>query len=135
MQFLIIGDGPYKNALINEISQNTNKNIKYIWKISNWEIYKYFLISDVFLMPSEEEWFPRVLLESMSCNIPYVASDIWWVREISTAHQQKFIYDVGDVDSFAKWLNLILREKFDFTQFISKFDREKVRKRFIKLIK
>ncbi len=134
IKFLIIWDWPYKKKLLEEIYNSEWNNIKYIWKVSNKEIYKYFLLSDVFLMPSEEEWFPRVLLESMACGIPYVASDIWWVREISPSYQQKYIYKIWDIRLFRNWIEKLLTKKIDFTNYINKYDICEVKEIFLELI-
>jgi len=134
IKFLIIGDGPYKEKFLEEINENKLENIKYIGRVANKEVYKYFLLADVFLMPSEEEWFPRVLLESMACNTPYVASDIGGVKEISPEFQQKYIYDIGNIDWFSTWIIDILKEKFNFNEYINKFNIEEVKKYFLKFI-
>lgn len=97
-------------------------------------MYKYFLASDVFLMPSEEEGFPRVLIESMACNLPYVASDIGGVREISPEWEQKYIVGIGDVEGFSIKIQEILKEKFNFDEYVKQFDIKNVKNRFIRLI-
>ena len=134
IKFLVIGDGPYKETFLQQINAWKLTNITYIGKVPNKDIYTYFSISNVFFMPSEEEWFPRVLLESMACNVPYVASDIWWVKEISPPWQQKYIYDIWDVQWFSKGIVDILQEKFDYHDYIKQYDISEVRKIFINLI-
>lgn len=134
IHFIVAWDWPYRQQLLNEIEDMRLENIHVIGKIPNKDIYKYFLASNVFLMPSEEEWFPRVLLESMACNIPYVASDIGWVREISPPELQKYIYTIWDIDWFSTWITQLLNEKFDFTNFVSKYDILNVVPIFSKLL-
>jgi glycosyltransferase involved in cell wall biosynthesis len=134
IKLLVIGDGPYKETLLQQINAWKLTNITYIGKVPNKDVYTYFSISDVFFMPSEEEWFPRVLLESMACNVPYVAADIWWVKEISPPWQQKYIYEIWDVQWFSKGIVDILQEKFDYRDYIKQYDISEVKKIFIKLI-
>lgn len=135
IKFLIIGDGPYKKQLLEGIKDWNIKNIHYIGKVPNREVYKYFLISDVFLMPSEEEWFPRVLLESMACGVPYVASDIGGVREISPEWQQEYIYKIGDAEWFVQWINKQLWvNKKSYNKHIEGYDIKNITPVFIKII-
>lgn len=53
-------------------------------------------------MPSEEEGFPHVLLEAMAAGLPYVASDVGAVREITPPSLQEYIVAHGDTAMFAK---------------------------------
>lgn len=135
IKFLVIGDGPYRETLLEEKKNWNLDNILYIGKVPNKDVYNYFLISDVFLMPSEEEWFPRVLLESMACNVPYVASDIWWVKEISPEWQQDYIYKIGDINGFTEGIHKLSGEHFDFSEYIKKYDISEVKNIFFQLIK
>lgn len=45
-------------------------------------MYTYFLLSDVIIMPSSYETFGYVALEAMSCNRPVIASNIGGLREL-----------------------------------------------------
>ena len=51
-------------------------------QIENSKIQKFYQISDLFLMPSRGEGFPRVMLEAMACKCPPLAFDVGGVSEI-----------------------------------------------------
>lgn len=51
-------------------------------------------------MPSEEEGFPRVLLEAMALGIPYVASDVGAVKDITPIEADEYVVPSGDVSGF-----------------------------------
>ena len=70
--------------------------------LANAEITRAFAAADVFLLPSNSEGFPRVLLESMAAGVPFVAFDVGGVREIAPATQGGFIVPRGDVNAFAR---------------------------------
>ena len=138
--FLIAGDGPYKAKLEEEIKNNNLKNIKILGKISNALIPELMNISDVFLMPSEEEGFPRVLIEAMASGLPYVASDIGGVKEISPEIEQPYIYEIGDTNEFSKGIkDILFKGKGNFRDAIineaQKYDQSNVLKIFINLFK
>lgn len=136
VKFLVIGDGPYRETFLEEIKDWKLTNITYIGKVPNREVYRYFLLADVFLMPSEEEGFPRVLIESMACNTPYVASDIGGVKEISPSRQQPYIYTIGNVDGFVAGIRqlLTLEKSYDYQTYVQQFDIAPVTKHFILLL-
>ena len=84
------------------IQRNLGERIKLLGAVPNRDILKYFIAADVFLMPSREEGFPRVLIEAMAAGLPYVASDIGGVREISPPQAQEFIVKSGDIDGYVE---------------------------------
>ncbi len=136
IKFLVIGDGPYRETFLQEIKDWKLTNITYIGKVPNREVYRYFLLADVFLMPSEEEGFPRVLIESMACNTPYVASDIGGVKEISPDRQHPYIYQIGDIQGFVSGIRtlLSLEKPYYYQTYVQQYDIAPVTKHFISLL-
>ena len=136
--FLVVGDGPYQSTLEKEIETAGLKNVKLLGKISNVLVPEIMQLSDVFLMPSEEEGFPRVLIEAMASGLPYVASDIGGVKEISPNEEISYIYPVGDLCKFEEGIKQILtlgKEHFSDklqTQ-AERYSQENVLRIFIKL--
>ncbi len=112
-KFIIAGDGPYLPVLQSDIKKRgLSKWITTVGSVPNKEVMKYYAQTDVFLMPSNEEGFPRVLLESMAMGTPFVASDVGGVRDIVSKSAQDFVVDKGDVDAFAdKLIQLLSDEK------------------------
>jgi glycosyltransferase involved in cell wall biosynthesis len=106
--FIIAGDGPYKETLRNKVLEANLKNVQIIGKVSNDQVPQLMNVADVFFMPSEEEGFPRVLAEAMASGLPYVASDIGGVKEISPTCEQEYIYPVGDLEGFVFGIKKIL---------------------------
>lgn len=140
VEFLIAGDGPYEERLKKEITENNLSNIKLIGRVSNKEVPFLMKLSKVFFMPSEEEGFPRVLLESMASGLPYIAFDIGGVREISTDEQQDFICDIGDIKCISDEIRKLLDNDMIYNQLktvnlehVKQFDIRKVVNTFINL--
>lgn len=135
--FLIAGDGPYRGQLEEEISGW--ENIMLLGKIPNHDIPGLMKISSLFFMPSEEEGFPRVLLESMAAGLPYVAFDIGGVREISTEAQQSYIVD--DIEAMDRAIKDILQNDDIYNKLrevnlehVRQFDINVTKNRFVELI-
>ena len=66
--------------------------------------------SDVFILPSDEEGFPRRLLESMAMGTPFVAFDVGGVRDIVDPRQIDFVVPPGDVEQMAERIVRLLRD-------------------------
>jgi glycosyltransferase involved in cell wall biosynthesis len=99
---IVIGDGPECEALKSQITRYKLQNkVRFLGWIPNEEIYQHYALADVFIMPSEEEGFPRVLLETMAMGIPFVSSDVGGVREIIPPKFFDFLVEIGDINNFS----------------------------------
>ena len=116
-RFIIAGDGPSFDSIRKLIKKHKLQNkVKLLGAIPNTRVMKYYAQSDVFLMPSNEEGMPRVLLEAQAMGVPFVASDVGGVRDIISDAAQEFVLPKGDIDAFAGKItalidDLSLREK------------------------
>lgn len=64
--YYIIGDGPYKQKLMKQIKKyGLNNKVKFIGNINNEEVYSYLEQSHFFILPSRNEAFGIVYIESM----------------------------------------------------------------------
>jgi glycosyltransferase involved in cell wall biosynthesis len=71
---VIIGTGPLESVIRNKIS--VTSNIKFLGKIGNEKLPDYYSAADLTIVPSiHEEGFGRVILESLACGTPVVASN------------------------------------------------------------
>jgi len=126
-KLLVIGDGPHKEQLLKEIKENNLDNfIEVLGAVPNEKIVDYYGRADIFIMPSMEEGFPRVLLEAMASGVPYVASDVGAVREISSETAQRFLVKSGEVEKFAQKIQILLSDEKTYNQF-KKEELEKVK--------
>ena len=69
---IIVGDGPLKNDYVKEYGNKYN--IIFTGAIDYSEIYKYYAISDVFVIPTLEDNWSLVVPEAMSCGLPIACS-------------------------------------------------------------
>ena len=81
INFLFIGTGPIFNQL--QKMKKTNKNIYLLGDISYSKLHLYYPLADIFCLPSlYEEGWGRVLMESLSCKVPVLASNLGAVPEV-----------------------------------------------------
>lgn len=106
---LVIGDGPEREASNSRfILYNLQSKVRMLGWIPNGQLSRYYALADVFLMPSEEEGFPHVLLESMAAAVPFVASDVGGVREIVPEVMKPYLVKAGDAGQFADKIRELL---------------------------
>ena len=65
-------------------------------------IVDYLSVSDVLLLPSEQESFGLAALEAMACEVPVIASRVGGIPEVVTDGETGFLSEVGDVDKMAE---------------------------------
>jgi len=131
--FLVAGEGPLSDIIQGD-------NIKLVGGIPQHDTPKYFAAADIFLMPSEEEGFPHVLLEAMAVGVPFVASDVGGVRDMVPESVQHFIVR-QDVHLFQDRIRELLRgaslrKKTSETliEWVNRYDCERVLGDFVKLV-
>jgi glycosyltransferase involved in cell wall biosynthesis len=137
--FIIVGEGPYMETLRQEIAENgLEDSMRLVGSVPNQEIPKYYAAADLLIMPSEEEGFPRVILEAMAMDVPFVATDVGGTKDLMTENQMICIVRRGDMSSFAKKVINILKDnelrevlKREGRERIKHFSKEKVIEIFI----
>jgi N-acetyl-alpha-D-glucosaminyl L-malate synthase BshA len=76
------------------------------------KIVDYLSVSDVLLLPSEQESFGLAALEAMACEVPVVASRVGGVPEVVTDGETGFLSEVGDVEKMgADAARLLMNEE------------------------
>jgi len=102
VMFTIIGDGPDLEFIKDwKNKRKFGKAVKLKGRLPLSEVKKEYLKAGVFILPSQSEGFPRVILEAMKHGVPYVSTDVGCVREISPKLEQEFIVSVGNSTEFA----------------------------------
>lgn len=110
--FVIVGSGPEEESTKSEIrTSQLDERVRFVGAVPQHGVPAYFSIADVFIMPSEEEGFPHVLLEAMASGVPYVASDVGGVREITPSVLEEFVTPLSDVGGFAKRVIVLLEKE------------------------
>jgi len=141
-KLLVIGEGPYREKLLEEIKENKlSKKIEILGAVPNKDLGEYYAKVDIFIMPSMEEGFPRVLLETMAMGIPYVATNVGAVKELSPETAQRFLVKSGDVEKFAHKIEILLTDEKLYNKFkkeelekVKEYSLDRIVDKFIELI-
>ena len=137
-----LGDGTEKILLERKIKdKNLTDIVKILGNKPNKDIQKFYQIADIFINPTLEEGFPRVLIEAMASGLPIVTTNAGGIRDILGEKQKKFMVDIKDREEFALKLKaLIENEKMqrelsqENIERVKRYSTEKVAKMYIKKI-
>lgn len=84
---------------------------------------------DLFIFPSKEESFGLALVESMSCGLPFVASDVGGIKEVVGNDLLKYLCPADDIEGMYKIsLDILLNDKI--RDKLSKIVRKRVIENF-----
>jgi glycosyltransferase involved in cell wall biosynthesis len=137
---VVVGD-IHMPHVVELASQTYLRNIRFVGSIPNTQVVQYYQVADVFIMPSNSEGFPRVLLEAMACGLPVVAFDVGGVRDILGPKQQEFVVPRGNLEAFvSRAIELIqqpnLRQALaeENLQNVQRYSMERVARMFVERI-
>ncbi len=82
-RLLIAGDGP-ERARLERLSKTlkVSERVSFLGALPHEQLHKIYAAADALVLASSREGWPNVLLESMACGTPVVASNIWGNPEV-----------------------------------------------------
>ncbi|MDU4934713.1 MAG: glycosyltransferase family 4 protein [Peptostreptococcaceae bacterium] len=98
-KILLIGNGPQENE-IKELIEKLQLNDLFILVGHQEDVYKFYPIIDIFLLPSKYEGLPMVILEAMSFNKPIVAMNVGSINEVVRSNYNGYLIDPNNYDEF-----------------------------------
>ncbi len=108
----IIGDGPEKPSLLDQIDKLGLKNyITFESNLPREDLIKRFKSSHLFCLSSQEEGFGMAVTEAASCGLPYVVSNIPVLKEITLNGMGGELFKSGDHKDLAKKIEKIFLDK------------------------
>lgn len=113
LEVLFLGDGILKNDLINEcVKLNIENKVHFLGNVKN--PFYYLSRSNLFVLNSQIEGFPNVLVEAMTCGLPVISSDCKsGPREILETEKYGLLYPVGDVGTLIEKIKFYLYQDVD----------------------
>jgi glycosyltransferase involved in cell wall biosynthesis len=82
IKLLIVGDGPEKKKLVERVKRDNIKDVEFVGKIRNENIYKFYGVSDIFVHTALMDQWPQVVNEALASKLPVVVSKFSGVSEI-----------------------------------------------------
>lgn len=110
---LIVGDGDLRASYMAAARElGIAERVSFAGRVSDVELPAYYRVADVTVLPSTTmgEAFGLVLLESMACGTPVIASNLPGVRTVVSHGVDGFLVDPGSSSSLAGALDLMMRD-------------------------
>ena len=86
VHLLIAGDGE-KRRFLEELATSTGvaQRVTFLGSVAHEKLKFYFNAADALVLASSREGWANVLLESMACGTPVIASNVWGTPEVVTS--------------------------------------------------
>jgi N-acetyl-alpha-D-glucosaminyl L-malate synthase BshA len=130
---IIIGEGPEMekiNQFLEEHPELIGK-IRLLGKVN--DLYRILQLSDVFLLPSEQESFGLAALEAMAAHTPVISSNAGGIPEVNIQGETGFLAEIGNVEAMSNYTikllsdeNLLAQMKHNAKQQAIKFDLKNI---------
>ena len=109
-KLLLVGDGPESSAVRHRAKQlNVIEDCVFVGKQP--KIVDYISISDLLLLPSEQESFGLSALEAQACEVPVIASRVGGIAEVISDGETGFMSEVGNTEKMSDDAIILLRDE------------------------
>jgi L-malate glycosyltransferase len=108
LNFVVAGDGPEKQYLINRVKNENINNVRILGYKMPDELLLLYHESDIFMLSSSKEGTPTAMLEAMACGLPIVTSGAGGVENILGSHN--FIIQRNDKENFVYCISNLIKD-------------------------
>lgn len=115
-KLLLIGDGPERTNMERLVRKlNLSHDVRFLGKQDAVE--EILAVSDLFLIPSENESFGLAALEAMACEVPIISSNAGGLPEVNVDGVTGYICKIGDTADMAAKSILLLSDEEKLSEF------------------
>ncbi|MGN6619135.1 MAG: N-acetyl-alpha-D-glucosaminyl L-malate synthase BshA [Ilyomonas sp.] len=115
-KLLMVGDGPERSVAESLARRlGVDEDVRFVGKQEQME--EIFLVSDLFILPSEYESFGLAALEAMAARVPVISSNAGGLPEINIHGVTGFLANVGDVATMSNYAIQLLGNDEKLEQF------------------
>lgn len=108
-RLIVIGDGEERENLIEQCQRlGVESRVTFTGALPNTDLFRWYSAADVMILASSREGWANVLLESMACGTPVVATRIWGTPEVVAQTVAGQLVDKREGAAFADAIRLLL---------------------------
>lgn len=110
-KLIIIGEGPEMEKISQFLEENPEliSKIRLLGKVN--DLYSILQLSDVFLLPSEQESFGLAALEAMAAETPVISSNAGGIPEVNIQGETGFLAEIGNVEAMSNYCIKLLSDE------------------------
>jgi glycosyltransferase involved in cell wall biosynthesis len=124
LYLVIVGEGKFRKKLEEQVVLlNLNNQVRLVGAIPHCQLNLWYSAADLFCLVSDREGWPNVLLESLACGTPVIASNVWGIPEIIVSDQMGILTN-RDEQEIAQGISLALKKSWQ-SETIVRYAREK----------
>lgn len=95
----IAGHGPLENSLKKQVKElNLDNRVTFLGLLNQQQLRDYYAASDALVLASSREGWANVLLESMACGTPVIATAIWGTPEVVASKEAGLLIPERNVE-------------------------------------
>ncbi len=109
-KLFLVGDGPLRSKLEKCAERLNLKEIYFMGFRPRDEVFKFYTVSDAFVLPSGDETWGIVVNEAMCFGFPIIASNrVGAAVDLVKEGYNGFIFPVGDVEKLTDYIEQLIR--------------------------
>ena len=102
---VVVGDGPLRHALDTQAAAlGLREQVRFAGRVPHEQLPAWYRAADLFVLPSEFDNSPNVVLEAMASGVPVVATDVGGLREYVRGGVNGDLVPAGDAPALARAL-------------------------------
>ncbi|PKO88935.1 MAG: glycosyl transferase family 1 [Betaproteobacteria bacterium HGW-Betaproteobacteria-12] len=103
---VLVGGGPERQRLADLAKRcGVENRVRFAGQVANEELKNWYSAADVLVLCSSREGWANVLLESMACGTPVVATTIWGTPEVVASRDAGVLMQTRDAEGLLAALN------------------------------
>lgn len=110
-KLIIIGEGPETEVINQFLEENPDliSKIRLLGKVNDFN--SILQLSDVFLLPSEQESFGLAALEAMAAETPVISSNAGGIPEVNIQGETGYLAEIGNVEAMSNYCIKLLSDE------------------------
>lgn len=112
VQLVIVGEGSEEYNLRRMVKDHDIENrVKFIKYLDQISLSEYYNAADAFVLASEYEGCPNVILESLACGTPVVSTNVGNVHELAKTGKNIYIFKRSNTEELVNILSFIISDE------------------------
>ena len=107
---IIIGEGPDMELINQFLEEHPDLigKVRLLGKVN--DLYRILQLSDVFLLPSEQESFGLAALEAMAAETPVISSNAGGIPEVNIQGETGYLAEIGNMEAMSNYTIKLLSD-------------------------